>query len=107
MANTYRKMCPQTVFAVKGRQSLPYKKWRRPVFEYIAGILNQAVNGYNDHIHIFFDYSGKELVEVLVREIKKASNKYISDNNFLKGKFKWQTGFSFFFARFQRNGCYY
>lgn len=102
MANTYRKMYFQIVFAVKGRKSLLDKKWRGQVFEYIAGIINGrghyslAVNGYGDHIHIFFDYNGIELLEDLVREIKKASKKYIRENGFLEGKFERQNGYGVF-----------
>ena len=102
MANTYRKLNLQIVFAVKNRQALLHKSWRQELFKYIAGILNKrghfslAVNGVEDHIHIFFDYKGDELIGDLVREIKKSSNNYINDKNLCSYKFEWQSGYGVF-----------
>ncbi|GJM32403.1 MAG: hypothetical protein DHS20C18_14040 [Saprospiraceae bacterium] len=90
------------IFAVKNRQALLHKSWRADLFKYIAGIINKrghyslAVNGTNDHVHLFFDYKGHELVEDLVREIKKASNDYIKDKKLSPSKFSWQSGYGVF-----------
>ena len=102
MANTYRKVNLQIVFAVKNRQALLHKSWRSDLFKYIAGIVNKrdhyslAVNGVEDHIHIFLDYNCRELIEDLVREIKKASNAYINERNLCPYKFEWQSGYGVF-----------
>ena len=102
MANTYRKLYLQIIFAVKNRQALLHKSWRSELLQYIAGIINKrnhyslAVNGTQDHIHIFLDYSGRELIEDLVREIKKSSNLYIHGKNLSPYKFEWQAGYSVF-----------
>ena len=55
-----------------------------------------AVNGYNDHVHIFIDYSCKELIEVLVREVKKSMSNFIKENKLCKFKFEWQSGYGVF-----------
>ncbi len=102
MANTYRKLNLQIVFAVKNRQALLHKSWRGELFKYIAGVINRrghfslAVNGVSDHLHIFFDYNGQELIGDLVREIKKSSNNYINDKNLCSSKFQWQSGYGVF-----------
>jgi len=102
MADSYRKVNLQIVFAVKNRKALLHKSWRHELFQYIAGIINQrdhfslAVNGVEDHIHIFLDYNCKELISDLVREIKKSSNAYINDKNLCKKKFEWQSGYGVF-----------
>ena len=102
MANTYSKIYLHLVFAVKNRHALLAKEWRQEVFSYIAGAINERgnycfnVNGYNDHLHIFFDYKSKELIQDLVREIKKSSNQFIKDKNFSKYKFEWQSGYGVF-----------
>jgi len=102
MADSYKKVYLHIVFAVKNRQALLEKEWRNKLFSYISGILNKrghyslAVNGYFDHIHLFFDYSCNELIPDLVREIKKSSNQYISDNKFTTHKFEWQNGYAVF-----------
>lgn len=41
MANTYRKVNLQIVFAVKNRRALLHKSWRPDLFRYIAGIINR------------------------------------------------------------------
>ena len=85
MANTYRKIYLQVVFAVKNRNALMHEVWRHELFKYMSGIINNrghyslAVNGSFDHVHLFFDYKASELVEDLVREVKKASNTFIKD----------------------------
>lgn len=102
MANTYRKIYLQIVFAVKNREALLDKAWRQNVFKYIAGIINTrkhyslAVNGTKDHIHIFLDYKPYELIEDLVREIKKASTAYIRNEKLCPFKFEWQSGYGVF-----------
>ena len=86
MANAYHKIYLHVIFAVKNRNALLDESWREEVFKYMSGTINQrghyslAVNGSYDHVHLFFDYKGNELVEDLVREIKKASNTFIKEN---------------------------
>ena len=102
MASTYRKMYLQIIFAVKNRKALLHKSWRPELFKYITGIINEkghyslAVNGYHDHIHLFLDYNGRELVADLVREVKKASNNFIKEKGFTESVFAWQNGYGVF-----------
>ncbi|WP_304231821.1 IS200/IS605 family transposase [Jiulongibacter sediminis] len=102
MANTYRKVYLHLVFAVKNRNALLDNKWRADLFKYISKTLTNrghftlAVNGYHDHIHIFFDYNGKELIEEVVREIKKTSSNYIKERELTSAKFEWQSGYGVF-----------
>ncbi len=102
MANTYRKVNLQIVFAVKNRQALLHKSWRPDLFRFISGIINRkehyslAVNGVENHIHLFIDYNCRELIEDLVRDIKKASNAYINDRKLCPYKFEWQSGYGVF-----------
>lgn len=102
MANTYSKIYLQIVFAVKNRDALLRKPWRNDVFAYMAAALNKrgnyslAVNGSFDHVHLFFDYKGKELIRDLVREIKKSSNTFIKDRKLTRFKFQWQSGYGVF-----------
>jgi REP element-mobilizing transposase RayT len=59
MANTYSQISMHIVFAVKYRESLLLPEFRVRVFKYISGIIegkgqkSLAVNGVEDHIHIF------------------------------------------------------
>ena len=102
MSSTFTQIYIQIVFAVKGRESLINYSWEEDLFKYISGIVQNkgqkilAINGMPDHIHIFIGMKPTCCLSDLVREIKKASNEYINDNNFVKSKFKWQEGFGAF-----------
>ncbi len=102
MANTYSSINLQIVFSVKNRPALLEKQWRGEIFPYMSGIINErgiyslAVNGVSDHVHLFFDYKGKELISDLIREVKKSSNSYIKEKGWIKSKFKWQSGYGVF-----------
>ena len=102
MANTYKKVYLHLVFAVKHRKALLHKSWRLRLFGYLFEAINKRgnycyiVNGYHDHVHIFFDYKCKELIEDLVREIKKSSNQFINENKLTPYHFEWQNGYGLF-----------
>lgn len=102
MANTYSKIYLHVIFAVKNRNALLREEWRPEVFKYLASSINNrgncsyAVNGSFDHVHLFFDYKGRELLKDLVREIKKSSNEFIKRSKFTKTKFEWQSGYGAF-----------
>ncbi len=110
MANTYTQLNIQLVFAVKGRDSLLKKSFRYEVFKYISGILKEinqfplAVNGYLDHVHLFFEMNPNNSVSEISRIVKSNSSKWINDKRFLMNKFNWQSGFgAFSYSRSHRN----
>ena len=102
MADTYSKIYLHIIFAVKHRQALLGESWRSNVFQYLAQAINHrgnycyAVNGSFDHVHLFFDYKGKELISNLVREIKKSSNDFIKRSQYTNSRFGWQSGYAVF-----------
>lgn len=102
MANTYRKMYLHIIFAVKNRDALLHKEWRSRLFAYMAATINNrghyslAVNGVDDHVHLFFDYKGHELVSDLVREVKKSASEFIKQKKLSPFKFEWQIGYGVF-----------
>ena len=62
MANTYKQIYLQFVFAVKDRNSLIQPEWKDELFKYITVIIQTnkhkliAINGISDHIHVFIGY---------------------------------------------------
>ncbi len=52
-----------------------------------------AINGMPDHIHIFLGLNHAISIADLVKDIKRASNNWINDKEFIKEKFEWQTGY--------------
>lgn len=102
MANTYTQIYIQTVFAVKGRESLIGSDWKEELYKYITGIVQNnghkmlAINGMPDHVHIFFGYDVKQKIPDLIETIKTDSNHFIKRMGFCPFKFGWQSGYGAF-----------
>jgi putative transposase len=110
MANTYSQINIHAIFSVQGRENVLKESFREDLFKYISGILknnNQytlAVNGYLDHVHIFFELNPITAVSDILRIVKTNSSKWINENKYVEGKFSWQVGYgAFSYSRSQRN----
>jgi putative transposase len=102
MAGTYSQIYIQIVFAVQNRDALINPLWEERLYQYITGIVQNkghkmlAINGTENHLHIFIGMSTDCSVSELVREVKKSSNSFIKENRFTKFNFKWQEGYGAF-----------
>ncbi|MDP5121093.1 MAG: IS200/IS605 family transposase [Spirosomaceae bacterium] len=112
-AGTYSQVYIQVVFAVKGKQNLMQKAWRKELHKYISGIITAKghksiiVNGVGDHIHCFIGLKPSIAISDLVRDIKSNSSKFINEQNFVRGKFEWQSGYGVFsYAQSQIKSVY-
>ncbi len=110
MANTYTQINIHVVFSVKGRENIITAKFKSELFKYISGILNNtkqfslAVNGYKDHVHLFFEMHPTTALSDIIRIVKTNSSKWINERKFVKGKFRWQEGYgAFSYSKSQRN----
>ena len=110
MANTYSQINIHAVFSVQGRENILHKEIRANIFEYISGVIKGlgsfplAVNGYSDHIHIFFEMPPSISLAKTLQEIKSSSSKWINEQHLFPGKFQWQKGYGAFSnSRSQRN----
>ncbi|VXB02155.1 transposase (fragment) [Flavobacterium sp. 9AF] len=72
------------------------------MYQYITGIIQHynhkvlAINGVEDHIHIFIGMRPTQSVSDLLQDIKGSSSKWINEKQFLKAKFEWQSGYGAF-----------
>jgi REP element-mobilizing transposase RayT len=110
MANTYSQVSIHCIFAVKGRENVLVEKLRPQLFRYMSGILKNhgafplAINGWTDHVHVFFELPMTLTISELMRDLKASSSKWINENGHVKGRFQWQEGYSAFsYARSQRD----
>ena len=110
MANTYTQINMHIVFSVKGRENMLHSGMRTDLFRYISGILtniNQfslAVNGYKDHVHLFFEMNPNNTVSEIARIVKTNSSGWINENRLISGRFSWQEGYGgFSYSRSQRD----
>jgi putative transposase len=90
------------VFAVRGRQNLLAPEWRNRLFEYVGGTVRSLggyplmVNGYSDHIHVFFELPPTLSASKFIQQVKANSSRWINDRKLVKGKFEWQAGYGAF-----------
>jgi REP element-mobilizing transposase RayT len=55
-----------------------------------------AINGMPDHIHMLFGYRDTQLIPELIQYVKGYSSKWINENRFCPGQFRWQEGYGGF-----------
>ncbi|MCK4665027.1 MAG: IS200/IS605 family transposase [Bacteroidales bacterium] len=110
MANTYTQLNIHAVFAVQGRENILNATIRKRIFEYIHGTIKGlglfplAVNGYTDHLHIFFELNPSVTISKILQQVKSCSSRWINENHLLPGKFLWQEGYgAFSYSRSQRD----
>jgi putative transposase len=102
MANTYTQLNIHVVIAVYGRDNALGDRNRAKIFEYISGIMKGlglfplAVNGYRDHVHLFFSMPPSKTLSKVVQEIKANSSKWINQERLVMGHFCWQEGYGAF-----------
>jgi len=110
MANTYTQLNIHGIFSVLGRENILTGNFRYELFKYISGILKNikqyplAVNGYKDHVHVFFELHPTASVSEVMQIVKSNSSNWINENKFIPGKFRWQSGYgAFSYSRAQRD----
>ena len=55
----------------------------------------QAINGWNEHVHLLIGLRAEQRLSDIVREIKKASTVWVKSEIGL-GRFAWQEGYAAF-----------
>jgi len=102
MANAYTKIYLQLVFTPKGRENVIPVKHKEELQKYATGIIQNrkhkllAINYMPDHVHIFIGYNPSQPLPDLLRDIKANSSKFINENKWMPGKFRWQEGYGAF-----------
>ena len=110
---TFTQLYEQLVFAVRYRECLLNSSQRKTVFAYIGGILTNTghksliVNGYSDHVHIFYGRNPVKSTSDIVGDIKKSSAWFINEQHWYLGKFQRQDGYgAFSYSRSQIDDVY-
>jgi REP element-mobilizing transposase RayT len=102
MANTYTQIYLQLVFSPLGRENVLPVKHKEEFQKYTTGIIQNrkhkllAINYIKDHIHILVGYNPTQPLPDLLRDIKAISSKFINENKWIPGTFRWQEGYGAF-----------
>lgn len=90
------------MFAVKYWENLIDNTHRERLEKYITGIVQKndskllAIYCNPDHVHVLIGLNPKISASSMARIIKANSSKWINQNKWFKGIFKWQEGFGVF-----------
>ncbi len=102
MAGTFTQLHIQIVFAVKYREALLEDSWKKELFKYMSGVIQNKgqkvlqINGVDDHIHILIGMHPTTSLSNLIRDVKRASALWVNDRGLAKKRFAWQEGFGAF-----------
>jgi putative transposase len=102
MGNRYTQIYIHLVFAVRHRDARISPLWKERLHKYITGIIqNQghkliAINTMPNHVHVFIGMRPDAALSDLVRDIKRDSTNFISQEIKPRGSFAWQEGFGAF-----------
>ena len=108
MPNTYSQLYYHYIFSPKNRDALITSNFEQNLYKYITGVvknLNQIliqINGMQDHIHLLVRLKPAIAPSTFIQKVKANSSKWINENNFLVGKFAWQSGGSIFSVDYNR-----
>lgn len=102
MSNTYTQIHIHCVFAVKFRQSLISKGWKKRLEQYITGIVQNhghkmiAINSMPDHLHMLVGLRPAQSLSDLMRIVKGDSSEWINGEKLTPFLFRWQEGYGAF-----------
>ncbi len=98
----YHNLCTHFVFTTYKRLPVIFEKHRIRIEKYITGIVNHnasklyAIYANPKHVHFLVSRSASIAEQELATIIEDSSEKFINENNFVNGRFKWQQSASAF-----------
>ena len=101
MASTYLSLHYHLVFSTKEREPTIGAEIRPAVHDYLGGTIRglgghpRMVGGTADHVHLLVDLLATHILAHSVRELKKASSKWMREKGNIAG-FAWQEGYAAF-----------
>jgi REP element-mobilizing transposase RayT len=100
MSHSYNKIWIHAIWSTKNRTQLIQKNIESKLYQFIKeqlreqGCVVSAINGMPDHIHCLFLLSQQKSIAEIIKQIKGSSSHFINQNDFMKEKFSWQTGYA-------------
>lgn len=100
MGHSFNKIWIHCIWSTKDRAHLIVLDIETKVYNFISNQLNEIgcyvriINGMPDHIHCLFLLNPKKSIAEVIKQIKGSSSHFINQNNLIKEKFSWQTGYA-------------
>jgi putative transposase len=101
--STYTQILYQIVFGSKNGTSFLIPQNQDRLFNYIAGIISNKkcipykIGGHLNHLHLIIYLHPAQSLSNLVRDVKRASHNFMTDQNTIFSDFRgWQVGYGGF-----------
>ncbi|MDP4953241.1 MAG: IS200/IS605 family transposase [Flavobacteriales bacterium] len=102
MPHSLNKIWVHVIWATKYRRPLIQQDFEHVLHQFISDQLRELgcqvsiINGMPDHLHCLFLLNPQKSIAEVMKQIKGSSSHYINQNDFIKEKFSWQTGYAAF-----------
>lgn len=100
MPHSYNKIWIHAIWSTKERLPLIKPELEMPLFYFIENQLRELgcpvriINGIPNHIHCLFLLGMQNSIAEIIKQIKGSSSHFINQQDTLKEKFAWQTGYA-------------
>ena len=105
MGQSYVNLLYHIIFSTKDREPLITEAHQRRLYEYIGGIVRQqggialAINGMEDHVHLFAKLRQDKALSDMVRDLKAHSSGWMHKVFPDLKDFTWQNGYGAFYGQ--------
>ena len=99
MSHLFAKIWIHAIWSTKNRAPLISNFVEDQIFLFIkkefeeTGCIVKEINGMPDHIHCLFRLSPQKSIVEVIKQIKGSSSHFINQQNLIRDKFSWQTGY--------------
>ncbi len=100
MPHSFNKIWIHAIWATKERYQLIIPTVEKKIYEYMRtqfielGCLVRIINGMPDHVHCLFLLNPQKAITEIIKQIKGSTSHWINEQNLIKEKFSWQTGYA-------------
>lgn len=103
MSHSLTKIWIHAIFGTKEKQPLIHSSIEQKLYDHIQEHLEKdfeckvrIINGMPEHMHILFLLSPNYAVKDIMQNVKGESSHWVNQQNLIKFKFAWQTGYGAF-----------
>lgn len=100
MPHSFNKIWIHAIWSTKDRIPLIHSSVENRIHHFISEQLQEhgcpvrIINGMPEHIHCLFLLNPQKSIAEIIKQIKGSSSHFINQNNLIKEKFAWQTGYA-------------
>jgi REP element-mobilizing transposase RayT len=100
MSHSFNKIWIHSIWATKERHPLILPTVEKKIYEYMRtqfielGCPVRVINGMPDHVHSLFLLYPQRAITEIIKQVKGSTSHWINEQDLLKLKFSWQSGFA-------------